>query len=128
MIEYIKTDKAPEALGHYSQGTVANDTIYTATQLPINPNALNEKKGSVQDQATQVLKNVIEVVKAGGGSKDSITKIMIYISDTKHWNDVNISYEKIMVNHKPARGVLEIKNIRKGYDVSMDAIAIVDKA
>jgi len=119
MIDVITTNDAPEALGHYSQGTIANGIIFTATQLPINPAKIDEPKGSVQEQAIQVLSNIIGVVKAGGGDIDTIVKIMIYVSDSNHWNDVNIAYEKKLGNHKPARGVLEIKNIRKGYDVSM---------
>lgn len=126
MIEYINTNKAASAAGHYSQGTIANGFIFTATQLPIDPTTPDASKGSIQQQTEQVLRNIIEVVTSGGGSKDSITKIMIYMSDVSHWDEINIAYEKMLGAHKPARGVLEIKNIRKGFDVSMDAIAVVE--
>lgn len=124
MIEIIKTDQAPEALGHYSQATKALGFIYTATQLPMDPNDPNKPKGTIQEQASQVIDNIIQIVKAGGGDYNTIIRIHIYVSDTNYWNDINKVYEEKFKNHMPARGVLEIKNIRKGYDVSMDAIAV----
>ena len=124
-MDFVETSNAPAALGHYSQATVANGFIYTATQLPMNPNDTTAPKGSIKEQAHQVLNNIIEIVRAGGGDIDSIMRITIYVSDIKYWDEINSVYEKVMKDHMPARGVLEIKNIRKGYDVAMDAVAVV---
>lgn len=125
MVQTIQTDNAPEALGHYSQATIANGLIFTATQLPMNPKDPNQPKGTIKEQAAQVIDNLIEIVKAGGGDIQSFIKVSVFVSDVKHWDDVNEIYEAKFAGHKPARGVLEIKNIRKGYDVAMEAIAAV---
>lgn len=121
----IKTDKAPTALGHYSQAIVANGMIYTATQLPIDPYNPKKPIGSVKEQASQVIDNIFEVVKAGHGDIDTIVKVSVFVSDVAYWDQVNEIYVEKFGSHKPARGVLEIKNIRKGYDVAMEAIAVV---
>lgn len=123
MIDFIKTDKAPKAAGHYSQATVANGFIFTAVTLPINPANPDEPKGSVKEQAAQVLDNIFEVVKAGGGNIYTIMKVTIFVSNTNYWDEINDVYTEKFAAHKPARGVLEINNIRKGYDVAMEAIA-----
>ncbi|MEM8833572.1 MAG: Rid family detoxifying hydrolase [Pseudomonadota bacterium] len=125
MIEMIETDRAAAAAGHYSQAVKANGFIFVATQLPIDPENPEQEKGNVQDQTRQVLSNIIEIVRAAGGEISSICRISIYVSKTEHWGDVDEMYKEMLGNHKPARGVLEIPNIRKGYDVSMEAIATI---
>ena len=127
MTEMIVTDKAAAALGHYSQAIKANGFIFVATQLPIDPHEPEKDKGSVKEQTQQVLSNIIEIVRAAGGEISSICRISIYVSKTEHWGDVDEVYKEMLGNHKPARGVLEIPNIRKGYDVSMEAIATTNE-
>lgn len=123
MIQIVETENAASALGHYSQATILNGTIYTATQLPIDPSNAEAPKGDIESQARIVLNNLINIVRAGGGDINTIARVMVYVSDAKHWEKINKIYEEIMGDNKPARGVLEIPNLRKGYDVSMDAIA-----
>ncbi len=124
MIEHIKTNQAPEALGHYSQGTIGNGMIFTATQLPIDPANPEKPKGSIEQQTLQVLENIAAVIRAGSGDLDTIMRVTIYVSDISLWDEMNLHYVNFMGKHKPARGVLQVNKIRKGYNVSMDAITL----
>jgi len=123
MTKTIKTDGAPVAAGHYSQGTIAGGLIFTATTLPIDPVHPDKPAGSIEEQTRQVLNNIFAIIRAGGGDIDTIARMTIYLSDINDWAAINAIYVEKFGDHKPARGVLEIKNIRKGYNIAIDAVA-----
>lgn len=123
MIKTIQADGAPAAAGHYSQGTIAGDLIFTATTLPIDPLNPNKPAGDIKEQTHQVLNNIFAIIRAGGGGIDTIARMTIYLSDINDWDAVNAIYVEKFGDHKPARGVVEIQNIRKGYCIAIDAIA-----
>lgn len=124
-MEIINTPNAPQPNGHYAQATVYNNTVYTAVQLGIKPEDTNPTPGTVKEQAEQVLKNLQAVLKAAGSDLSSALRIMIYVTDVKHWEEVNEIYTQILGDHKPARGVVPVTQLHLGFDVGMEVIAEV---
>lgn len=140
--ETVSTQDAPKPRGHYAQATVHQGVIYVATQLPIPPDAQNPNPspnspgsrpsdgppamGSIEKQARLVLNNVLAIVRAGGGSADSLLRITIYVSDVAHWPAVNRVYESVLGDCCPARGVIPTGKLHLGADVAADAIAAVE--
>ncbi len=120
----IETAKAPKANGCYSQGVLAGNTLYVSGQLPINPKT-GEKlvDKPIEVQAKQVLSNIVEIVKAAGGSVDDVVKVSVYISDISNWDIVNKVYEEIFTKDYPARCVLAIPTLHYGFKIEAEAIA-----
>lgn len=124
-ISQIYTDKAAKPMGHYSQAVVHKDTIYVATQLGINPNQQPITVGTIEEQTEQTLKNVQEILIAANSSLDKVLKVTIYISDISLWNRVNAVYTSFFKEHKPARGVIPVKELHLGFQIAIDVIAAI---
>lgn len=125
-IKYVSTDQAPTPRGHYSQATIYNGTIYVATQLGVcldNPSS--PTVGSIEEQTHICFQNVDNILKSVGSGLDKIVKVTLYISDISLWNHVNQIYIEIMGEHKPARGVIPVKDLHLGAQVAIDVIAAV---
>lgn len=125
MIKTIQTADAPQPLGHYAQGTVYQGTIYVAGQLPIDPKNADNYPQTMADQVTLTLQNLLAVVEAGGGSKESILKVTVFMADLALWPEANKAYEAFFGAHKPARTAIPAPAIPKGFLVEIDAIAAV---
>lgn len=129
-IKSISTGGAPEPRGHYAQATVHQRLIYVSTQLPIAASVAADEEppepGPIEQQARQVMENVLAIVEAGGGSAASLLRITIYISDIEHWPMINTLYTEILGNCRPARGVIPTSKLHCGYDIAADAIAAVE--
>lgn len=125
-IQYISTASAPTPRGHYSQATVCNNTVYVATQLGVSfDNSGAPKVGSIEEQTQICFKNVENILHAAGSSLNKIVKVTIFISDISLWEKVNQVYITIMGNHKPARGVIPVKELHLGSQVAVDVIAVI---
>lgn len=121
MIVILNTSSAPAPKGHYSQGIVFEDLIFTSIQLPSEKEqdaALN-----ISEQAQLVLNNILNIVKVGGGDSNSILRMTIYIEDIAQWDRVNEVYKAFFGNYKPARGVVAVSGLHGGFKVAMDAVA-----
>lgn len=121
----VLTDRAPIPAGHYVQATVHGDTIYTAGQLPIVPGEGPAEPGSIADQTRQVLANLLAVIEAAGGRRDSVLKVTVYVSDVSIWGEVNRVFAEVFGDHKPARTVVPVSDLHYGYAIEADAIAVV---
>ena len=124
-MEFILTDKAPLPLGHYSQGTVHNGFIHVAGQLPLFPSNPNDMPNTMAEQITLTLENMLAVVKAGGGTKESILKVNLYLADLALWPEANDAYTAFFGDHKPARTAVPVPAIPKNALIEIDAIAAV---
>ena len=122
----ITTEKAPLPAGHYSQATMHNNVVYVSGQLPIDPQTGEKRVGSIEDQTEQALKNLFEIVKAAGSSKDRILKTTVYISDIALWGRVNAVYAEMFGDHRPARAVVPTRDLHFGFQIEIDAIAALD--
>ena len=123
----ISTLKAPTAIGPYEQGISIGPFIFTSGQIPINPET-NELVGSeIEDETRQVLKNISEVLQAGGSSLDNTVKITVYLKDMSNFGRMNKIYQSFFTNNKPVRTCVEVSELPKGVGVEMDAIAFLQE-
>ena len=123
MIEAITTERAPAARGHYAQALVHGGLVYVAGQLPFAPGESEPRLRPFEEQAEQVISNVIAIVEAAGSSADRILKATVYIADIAHWPAFNAIYARRLGTHRPARTVVPVAQLHYGFLVEMDAIA-----
>ena len=119
----IVTDKAPKALGAYSQGMKVGNLIFTSGQLAIVPETGAKLTGPIEEQADRALRNVLAVVEAGGGSAETVIKTTAFIADAELWGKVNEVYARFFPNHKPARSIVPSKSLPFGFLIEIEAVA-----
>ena len=124
-MRHVSTERAPAARGHYSQAVVHAGLVYVAGQLPIDPAAPERRLESFEEQAGQVLSNVLAILQAAGSSAGEIVKATVYITDIAHWPAFNAIYAARLGSHRPARTVVPVAQLHYGYLIEMDAIAAV---
>ncbi|NLY42620.1 MAG: RidA family protein [Clostridiaceae bacterium] len=124
MINVIKTDKAPAAIGPYSQGIVTDFFIYTSGQIPLNPETGEVVDGGIEEQTEQVMKNLKAVLEAAGSSMDKVVKTTVFIKDINSFSKVNEVYAKYFSGPYPARSCVEVSKLPKGVLIEIEAIAI----
>ena len=125
IIEQVKTNKAPEALGPYSQGIKYNGLVYLSGQLGILPEAGTIVATNIADEATQVFENLKNILKASNSSLDNSLKVTVYLKDINDFSIVNEVYAKYFKN-KPARSLVEVSKLPKNANIEVDLIAKVD--
>ena len=119
----ISTDKAPKAIGPYSQAILLNDLVFTSGQIPLNANG--EMVGScIKEQAEQVMKNLSEVLKEAGASLDNVVKTTCFLANISDFAAFNEVYAKYITN-APARSCVAVKDLPKGALVEVEVIAKV---
>ncbi len=124
MKEYIKTDKAPEAIGPYSQAVKAGSTVYTSGQIAINPASGNIEGNDIAEQTEQVMKNLGAVLAAAGSSFDKAIKTTCFLANISDFAKFNEIYAKYFTS-KPARSCVAVKDLPKGALVEVEVIAEV---
>jgi len=122
-MQFIKTDKAPQAIGPYSQAVVAGDFIYTSGQVPLNSDGVLVE-GDIKAQTKQVLTNLSEVLKKAKSSLKNVVKTTIFLSDMEDFKDVNEIYAEFFGEHKPARSTVAVKTLPLNVRIEIEAIAL----
>lgn len=118
----IATDKAPGAIGPYSQGYEVNGVVYTSGQIPVNP-ATGEIPEGIAAQADQSCKNVGAILKAAGSGYDKVFKTTCFLAEMADFAAFNEVYAKYFTS-KPARSCVAVKDLPKGVLCEIEAIAI----
>lgn len=121
--EIIRTDKAPTAVGPYSQGIRAGGWVFVSGQIPMDPETGELQGGNVQEQARRVLKNLEGVLGAAGLGLADVVKVTVYLTDMDNFQAVNEIYASFFKSDPPARACVEVSRLPKGVDVEMDAVA-----
>ena len=124
----IKTTNAPEPVGPYNQAIKAGKFIYCSGQIAIDPvsNEIN-CLGNIEKETTQVLKNLLAVLNAGGAKAKDVIKTTIYLTDLKNFQTVNTIYSDFFnVETPPARACVEVSSLPKGVLIEIDCIAYLD--
>ncbi len=122
----IKTDRAPAAIGPYSQGVAACGLMYTAMQIALDP-ASGEMTGTTApEQVQRCLENVRAIAEAAGGSLDHAVKVTVYMTDMGQFAAVNETYAGFFPAEPPARAVVEVSQLPKGALVAVEAVIAVD--
>ncbi len=122
MREIIKTDKAPEAIGTYSQAIKIGSTVYMSGQIPLIPDTMELVHGDMADQIKQVFNNLKAVAEAAGGSLEDIAKLNIFLTDLSHFSLVNEVMTTYFQEPYPARAAIGVASLPKGAAVEMDAV------
>ena len=119
----IETNEAPEAVGAYSQGVVQDQAIYTSGQIGLDPNTGQLIEESFEQEVRQALENLLSVVRAGGGSAESIVKTTVFLSDLSYYETLNAVYHSYFSDVLPARSVVEVASLPKNARVEIEAVA-----
>lgn len=122
MLEKTNTDKAPKAIGPYSQAVVDGDTIYTSGQIALDPERGEVVGENITEQTHRVCKNLSAVLLSSGGSFDTVIKTVCYLSDMNNFAQFNDIYGEYFKN-KPARSCVEVSKLPKNVLVEIDVIA-----
>ncbi len=125
--QIIKTNKAPQAIGTYSQAVKVGDTVYLAGQIPLVPETMVLESGDMRAQITRVFENLSAVAKASGGSLTDVVKLNVYLTDLGHFPLVNEVMAQYFREPYPARAAVGVAALPKGAAVEMDAIMILEK-
>ncbi len=121
----IQTDNAPQAIGPYSQAIKSGGLIYTSGQIGLMPNG--ELSGpDVETQTHQVMKNLHNVLEAGGATMNDVIKTTIFLADMDDFAVVNEIYEGYFGDHKPARSTVEVSRLPKDVKIEIECIAKPD--
>ena len=118
----IQTDKAPQAIGTYSQAVKAGTTVYLSGQIPLNPETMEIVSDDFSEQAKQVFENVKAVCEAAGGTTNDLVKVNIYLLDLGHFATVNEIMSKYFAKPYPARAAIGIKELPKGAQIEIDGV------
>ena len=127
LMRRIKTDEAPQAIGTYSQGTIAGNLIFTSGQIAINPDSGNVIVDNFKNEVLQVLNNIEAILIKGGSSKEKIVKLTVFMTDLSQFDDVNLAFEHFFdtQNNFPSRSTIEVSKLPMGVNVEIEAIGII---
>ena len=124
-MKVVATEKAPKALGPYSQGYVHGGMFYSAGQIPINPAVDAVEAETIEEQTEQVCKNLAAVLEAAGTSFDKVVKTTCFLADIADFGAFNGVYEKYFTS-KPARSCVAVKDLPKAVLVEIEILAVVE--
>ena len=123
-MKYLSTDKAPAAIGPYSQGIIVNGIAYLSGQIPINPSSGQVEAKTIEEQTDRVCRNVGALLEAAGTSFDHVIKTTCFLAEIADFAAFNAVYEKYFTS-KPARSCVAVKDLPKGVLCEIEAIAEV---
>ena len=123
--EIIQTDKAPKAIGTYSQAVKVGDTVYLSGQIPLVPETMEVLAGDMEAQIRRVFDNLQAVAEAADGSLADIVKLNIFLTDLGHFALVNEVMASYFQQPYPARAAVGVASLPKGVPVEMDAIMVL---
>lgn len=120
--DVIQTDKAPQAIGTYSQAVKVGDTVYFSGQIGLDPNTMCLISDDFSQQAAQVFTNLREVCIAAGGNLSDIVKLTIYLTDLTDFDALNDIMSHYMTAPYPARAAIQVSRLPKDANIEIDAI------
>ena len=123
MKEIISTEKAPAAIGPYSQAVKVGNLLFTSGMIPIDPATNTLVEGGIEVQAERALENVKALLEASGTSLDKVVKTVVFIKNMDDFAKVNEIYAKYFTSNFPARSCVEVARLPKDVLIEMEAIA-----
>lgn len=125
MKQLIYTEKAPKAIGPYSQAIAANGFVFCSGQIAIDPASGQLNTGTIEEQTRLVLKNLGAVLEASGGSYEDVVKATVFLQDMDDFAKMNAVYGEFFSAPFPARAAVEVARLPKDVKVEIEAIAVV---
>jgi 2-iminobutanoate/2-iminopropanoate deaminase len=126
MKEIIATDRAPQAIGPYSQAVRAGNMIFASGQIPTDPATKEFVAGGIAEQTEQVLKNLTAVFEAAGVGLNQIVKTTVFLADMNDFTAMNEVYAKYFAENPPARATVEAARLPRDAKVEIEAIAVLE--
>jgi 2-iminobutanoate/2-iminopropanoate deaminase len=124
-VRIIHTEKAPAAIGPYSQAIVAGNFVYTAGQIPLDPATGQIVQGDVTVQTERVMRNLTAVLEAAGTSWAQVVKTTVFLQDMADFPRVNEVYGRMIGDARPARSTVQVSALPRGVLVEIDTVALV---
>lgn len=122
-MEFISTEKAPGAIGPYSQAVKLGNLLFISGQIPLEPETMEINGNDIISQTQQVLTNIENILSSQGLFLSNILKTTIYMNDMNNFVAMNEVYEKRLNGHKPARATVEVSRLPKDVLIEIEAIA-----
>lgn len=122
-LRIVATDKAPEAIGPYSQAVVVGNLVYTAGQIALDPETMKLVEGDVAVQTERVFKNLAAILEEAGTSLQRVVKTTVFLSDMAHFATMNEVYARHFGEHRPARSTVAAAGLPMGVDVEIEVVA-----
>jgi 2-iminobutanoate/2-iminopropanoate deaminase len=119
----ISTDKAPKAIGPYSQGIAASGLLFLSGQVPLDPGTGQLVQGTVQEEVTRVLDNLKAVLEAAGSGLPRVVRTTVYLTSLEDFAAMNEVYARYFGDHRPARSTVQVSALPRGARIEIDAIA-----
>lgn len=119
----ISSDRAPKAIGPYSQGIAASGFLFLSGQVPLDPETGDLVHGTVREEVTRVMDNLKAVIEAAGSGLDRVVRTTVYLTDLQDFAAMNEVYARYFGAHRPARSTVQVAALPKGARVEIDAIA-----
>ena len=123
--EIIHTDKAPQAIGTYSQAVRHQGLVFISGQIPLDPESMEIVTGGIEARIQRVFESLSAICNAAGGSLDDIVKLTVFLTDLGNFTQVNTIMGQYFSAPYPARAAVEVSALPKGVDVEMDAILAI---
>ncbi|HEV7991659.1 MAG TPA: Rid family detoxifying hydrolase [Gemmatimonadaceae bacterium] len=127
-IKNLHTDKAPAAIGPYSQATVANGFLYTAGQIALDPATTQVIEGDVVAQTEQVFRNLGAILAGAGAGWSDVVKTTVFLMDMHDFPRMNEVYANVMGDARPARSTVQVSGLPRGVLVEIDLVALIPSA
>ncbi len=124
-LKRIQTDHAPQAIGPYSQAIVAGNLVFTAGQIPLDPETMELVQGDIAAQTERALENLKAVLEAAGASLASVVKTTVFLKDMNDFAAMNEVYSRYFGEHRPARSAVEAARLPKDARVEIESIAVI---
>ena len=123
--QIISTDRAPAAIGTYSQAVRAGDTVYLSGQIPLDPATMTLVDGDIDAQIRRVFDNLAAVAEAAGGGFRNVVKLNVFLTDLGHFARVNDIMAEYFQQPYPARAAIGVAALPRGAGVEMDAVLVL---
>lgn len=126
-LKQVSTERAPRAIGPYSQGVVADGFLFTAGQIALDPSSGNMIEGGITAQTERVLMNLSAILQQAGAGWTDVVKTTVYLADLADFAQVNEIYGRVLEPARPARSTVQVSALPRGALIEIDAIARVGR-
>jgi len=123
-VSVINTDRAPKAIGPYSQAVRANGFIFLSGQVPLDPATGELVRGTIEEEAGRVLRNIGAVLEAAGSGFDKVVRTTVFLADLSDFAAVNAVYAREFGDARPARSTVQVAALPRGARIEIDVIAL----
>ncbi len=128
MKKIVQTEKAPKAIGPYSQGIIANGFVFVSGQIPLDPATGQLMTGTIEEQTRQVLKNVGAVLEAAGSSYADVVKATVFLQDMNDFTRMNAAYAEVFEGSYPARAAVQVARLPRDVKIEIEVVALLKQS